>query len=137
MPSIKKELEAYGLTPRKRWGQHFLVDRNILGKVLRAAEVGPQDVVLEVGPGLGEMTLALAHEAGKVMAVEIDRKMIEVLKQKVSGCPNVEVIQGDILKLDFHRLFGRFQHLSCSVSSIRDRSSQASPSWSRGKWRRG
>ena len=107
MPSVKKELEAYGLTPRKRWGQHFLVDRNILGKVLRAAEVGPQDVVLEVGPGLGEMTLALAHEAGKVTAVEIDRKMIEVLRQKVSGCPNVEIIQSDILKLDFHRLFGR------------------------------
>jgi 16S rRNA (adenine1518-N6/adenine1519-N6)-dimethyltransferase len=83
------------------------VDRNILRKILRTADVGSQDVVLEVGPGLGEMTLALAQEAGKVMAVEIDKKLIEILRQKVSGCPNVEVIQGDILKLDFHRLFGR------------------------------
>ena len=105
MPSIKKELEAYGLTPRKKWGQHFLVDRNILRKVIRTAEVGPQDVVLEVGPGLGEMTLALAHEARKVLAVEIDRKLVEVLRHKVSACSNVEIIQSDILKLDFLPLF--------------------------------
>jgi 16S rRNA (adenine1518-N6/adenine1519-N6)-dimethyltransferase len=106
MSSIKKELEAYGLAPRKKWGQHFLVDRNILRKVLRTADVGPQDVVLEVGPGLGEMTLALAQEARKVMAVEIDRKLAEVLRQKVSGFPNVEIIQNDILQLDFLALLG-------------------------------
>jgi 16S rRNA (adenine1518-N6/adenine1519-N6)-dimethyltransferase len=73
---------------------------------MQTADVGPQDVVFEVGPGLGEMTLALAHEARKVLAVEIDRKLVEILMQKVSGLPNVEVIQSDILRLDFPGLFG-------------------------------
>jgi 16S rRNA (adenine1518-N6/adenine1519-N6)-dimethyltransferase len=106
MPSVKRELDAYGLVPRKRWGQHFLVDRNVLRKIIRTAEVKPQDVVLEVGPGLGEMTLALAREAKKVIAVEIDQKLAEILRQKVSGCSNVEVIQKDVLKLEFPPLFG-------------------------------
>ncbi len=106
MPSIRKELDAHGLAPRKKWGQHFLVDRNVLQKIIRTADVKPQDVVLEVGPGLGEMTLALAREARRVIAVEIDPKLAEVLRGKVSGCPNVEVIQKDVLKLDLHSLLG-------------------------------
>ena len=61
MVSIKKELEAYGLVPRKRLGQHFLTDRNILNKVVRAAQIEKEDVVLEIGPGLGMMTVALAR----------------------------------------------------------------------------
>ena len=61
MVSIRKELAEYGLFPKKRLGQHFLVDPNILNKVIRTAQVGKEDVVLEVGPGLGEMTLALAR----------------------------------------------------------------------------
>ena len=72
MVSIRKELEEYGMVPRKGWGQHFLVDRNILNKVIRTAQVGEEDVVLEVGPGLGEMTLALARQAKRVIAIEID-----------------------------------------------------------------
>jgi 16S rRNA (adenine1518-N6/adenine1519-N6)-dimethyltransferase len=63
MVSIRKELSDYGLTPRKRWGQHFLADRNILNKIIRTAEITNEDGVLEVGPGLGEMTLALARQA--------------------------------------------------------------------------
>ncbi len=82
MASIRNELSEYGLFPKKGLGQHFLIDRNILNKVIRTAEVEKEDVVLEVGPGLGEMTLVLAHQVKKVIAIEIDSKLIEILKKK-------------------------------------------------------
>jgi 16S rRNA (adenine1518-N6/adenine1519-N6)-dimethyltransferase len=106
MVSIRKELAEYGLTPRKRWGQHFLVDGNILNKIVRAADITKEDTVLEVGPGLGEMTLALARQAKKVIAVEIDMKLVEAVKRKTVSCPNVQVIGNDILKVDFKALTG-------------------------------
>jgi 16S rRNA (adenine1518-N6/adenine1519-N6)-dimethyltransferase len=110
MASIKQELKEYGLIPRKGWGQHFLVDRNILNKVIRTAQVGKGDVVLEVGPGLGEMTLSLARQAKKVIAIEIDPKLVEILKEKTVDCPNVEVIKEDILKINFDPFLHREGH---------------------------
>jgi len=104
MPSIRKELAEYGLTPRKRWGQHFLIDRNILNKVIRTADLEKRDVVLEVGPGLGEMTLAMARQVKKVIAVEIDQKLVKILREKTEETPNIEVVHGDILKIDFAEL---------------------------------
>jgi 16S rRNA (adenine1518-N6/adenine1519-N6)-dimethyltransferase len=105
MVSIRQELKEYGLIPEKGLGQHFLVDRNILNKVIRTAQVGKEDVVVEVGPGLGEMTLALARLAKHVIAVEIDPKLVEILKKKLADCPNVEVVKSDILKVDFKHFF--------------------------------
>jgi 16S rRNA (adenine1518-N6/adenine1519-N6)-dimethyltransferase len=107
MASIKKELAEYGLVPKKGWGQHFLIDQNILNKVIRTAQVGKEDVVLEVGPGLGEMTLALARQVKKVIAIEIDPKLVEILKKKMKDCPNVELVKGDILKVDFNQFLNR------------------------------
>ena len=104
MVSIRKELTEYGFIPKKRWGQHFLIDRNILDKVIRTAQLEKGDVVLEVGPGLGEMTLALARQARKVIAVEIDPKLVKILKKKTADLPNVEVVKGDILKINFNEL---------------------------------
>ncbi len=106
MVSIRRELIEHGIIPKKGWGQHFLVDRNILNKVVETAEINGKDVVLEVGPGLGEMTLALAKKARRVIAVEIDPQMISILEEKVTECSNVEVIKGDILEVDFHECFG-------------------------------
>ena len=110
MGSIKKELAQYGVTPRKKWGQHFLVDRNILNKVIRTARVEKEDVVLEVGPGLGEMTLALARQVKRVIAVEIDPKLVAILNKKMKDYPNVEVVKGDILKVDFRQFLKREGH---------------------------
>jgi 16S rRNA (adenine1518-N6/adenine1519-N6)-dimethyltransferase len=104
MVSIQKELREYGLVPRKRWGQHFLVDRNIINKVVRTAQIGEMDHVLEVGPGLGEMTLLLSRQARRVVAVEIDPKLAAILREKTASSSNIEVIEEDILKLDFKRL---------------------------------
>ena len=102
MSSIRKELAEYGLIPKKRWGQHFLIDRNILNKVIRTAQVEKEDVVLEVGPGLGEMTIALARQAKRVIAIEIDPRLVEILKKKMAVYPNVEVVQKDVLKMGFN-----------------------------------
>ena len=105
MVSIRNELREYGISPRKRLGQHFLIDRNILNKIIQVARVGEEDVVLEVGPGLGEMTLALAHRVKRVIAVEIDPRLTAILEKKTEDYPNVEVVRGDILKLDFIHFF--------------------------------
>jgi 16S rRNA (adenine1518-N6/adenine1519-N6)-dimethyltransferase len=110
MASIRKELAEYGLFPKKRLGQHFLVDPNILTKLIRTAQVGKEDVVLEVGPGLGKMTLALAHQVKKVIAVEFDPKLVAILNEKVKDYPNVEVVKGDILKVDFKHFFEKEGH---------------------------
>jgi 16S rRNA (adenine1518-N6/adenine1519-N6)-dimethyltransferase len=107
MVSIRTELAGHGIIPRKRWGQHFLIDRNILSKVVRAAGIEETDVVLEVGPGLGVLTLALAKEARRVIAVEIDKKLVEILQEKVAACPHVEIIRKDIMEVDFNDLVER------------------------------
>ena len=107
MVSIRQELKEYGLIPRKGLGQHFLVDRNILNKIIRTAQVEKEDVVLEVGPGLGEMTIALACQAKKVIAIEIDSKLVTILKEKLKDYGNVEVVKSDILKVDFKNFYKR------------------------------
>jgi 16S rRNA (adenine1518-N6/adenine1519-N6)-dimethyltransferase len=105
MVSIKNELREHGIFPKKRLGQHFLVDRSILEKVIGTAQVGEEDVVLEVGPGLGEMTLALAHRVKRVIAVEIDPRLVAILEKKMEDYPNVQVVRSDILRLDFNHFF--------------------------------
>ena len=104
MVSFRTELAAHGIRPQKRLGQHFLVDRNILNKVVRAARVEKDDLVLEVGPGLGGMTEILARHAGRVIAIEFDPKLAQVLREKLATLPNMEVIQEDILEFDFNAL---------------------------------
>jgi len=118
MASIKQELKEYGLFPKKRLGQHFLVDSNILNKVIRTAQVEKGDMVLEVGPGLGEMTLVLAQHAKKVIAIEIDAKLAVILKQKVEDFSNVEVVQSDILKMDFSSFLRKEGHLIKVVANL-------------------
>lgn len=104
MSTIRQELKEHGLSPKKRLGQHFLVDRSMINKVIQTAGVNQADAVLEVGPGLGEMTLALAQKAGEVIAVEIDPKLVEILKRKLSDVSNVTILQKDILKVDLDAL---------------------------------
>jgi 16S rRNA (adenine1518-N6/adenine1519-N6)-dimethyltransferase len=85
-------------TPRKRFGQNFLADRNILRKIVRAAEVGPSDQVLEIGPGLGHLTHALAETGAQIISVELDRDLLSGLCTEFAGTPNVRLLEGDILK---------------------------------------
>ena len=81
-------------------GQNFLADERILGKIINAAEINSGDTILEIGPGTGILTKELAKYAGKVVAVEKDKKIIGLLKENLKDCRNVEIINADILKTD-------------------------------------
>ena len=87
------------ITPKKSLGQNFLVNPRILDKIVAAAKISKEDVVLEVGPGTGNLTKKLAEKAGKVIAIEKDRRLIQELKNLFRGKKNVEIIEGDILKI--------------------------------------
>jgi 16S rRNA (adenine1518-N6/adenine1519-N6)-dimethyltransferase len=93
-------LRKYGLRPRKGLGQNFLADPNILWKIVEAAELSPEDTVLEIGPGLGTLTRLLAQTAGQVIAVELDAGMMGLLREELAHLPNLQLVQGDILQLD-------------------------------------
>lgn len=99
----KTILRKYQILPSKGLGQNFLVDKFALKKLVSAADLNYTDVVLEIGPGLGTLTQELARRAGKVISVEKDERMIEVLKDALKGFNNIEVVPGDILKLDIKR----------------------------------
>ena len=103
----REALRRHGLRPSKGLGQNFLVDRRALRRIVEAAELGPADTVLEVGPGIGQLTRLLAARAGRVVAVELDLRMVAALREELAGCRNVEVVQGDILALDPGALAGR------------------------------
>lgn len=90
----------FDFRPRKRFGQSFLVDRNVLNKILDAAEVHEGDAVLEVGPGAGTLTLALAERGAAVVAVEVDRDLVAILSEILQGRPNAEIVNADILSLN-------------------------------------
>jgi len=96
----KVMLRRLDLRARKSLGQHFLVDREILEKVVSAAELSANDIVIEVGPGLGVLTREQAKRAGSVIAVELDDRLVAILKQDLAAAKNVSVINEDILKID-------------------------------------
>lgn len=97
-------LKKYNFNFQKRFGQNFLIDSNILEKIVEAAEITPDDCVLEIGPGIGTMTQYLAESAREVIAVEIDKSLIPVLEDTLSSYQNVIVINKDILKVDINEL---------------------------------
>ena len=97
---IKPLLRQFDLRPKKSLGQNFLVDEHALSNIVQAAGVTRQDVVLEIGPGLGSLTRHLADAARQVIAVEIDRTLIPPLRSVLSTRSNVSIVEGDILRLD-------------------------------------
>jgi 16S rRNA (adenine1518-N6/adenine1519-N6)-dimethyltransferase len=97
---IKPLLRHFNLRPKKSLGQNFLVDEHALNNIVRAAEITPADVVLEIGSGLGSLTRHLADAAQHVIAVEIDRALIPPLRSVLADRSNVSIVEGDILKLD-------------------------------------
>lgn len=100
-------LHAHGLSPKKSLGQNFLTDPVALERIIEAAEIAPGSTVLEVGPGLGSLTRYLAAAAERVVAVELDQTLIPVLETVLAGSPHVEIVHGDILKLDPSKLIDR------------------------------
>ena len=97
-------LQKYNFSFQKKFGQNFLIDTHVLDKIIRAAGISKDDMVLEIGPGIGTMTQYLAEAAGKVIAVEIDKNLIPILEDTLSEYDNVTIINEDVLKLDIREL---------------------------------
>ncbi|MHB9145241.1 MAG: 16S rRNA (adenine(1518)-N(6)/adenine(1519)-N(6))-dimethyltransferase RsmA [Symbiobacteriia bacterium] len=107
--ALKRLLAQKGLAPRRHLGQNFLIDPGVLAKIVTAADLGAQDLAMEIGPGLGVLTQALAQRAGRVLAIELDPGMVALLGESLQGRPNVEIVQGDALRLDLQSLLDERQ----------------------------
>ena len=97
-------LQKYNFNFQKKFGQNFLIDTHVLDKIIEKANITKEDFVLEIGPGIGTMTQYLCEEAGEVAAVEIDSNLIPILKDTLSEYSNIEIVHGDILKVDIGAL---------------------------------
>lgn len=94
-------LKRYNIKPSKKLGQNFLIDKGVLKKIIHAANLNSDDIVLEIGPGLGVLTIELAKRVKKVIAIEKDRRMCEILKKVLKNYKNVEIINKDILDVGY------------------------------------
>lgn len=108
MNTPREIIRQYGIKPRKSLGQSFLVDHNTIKKIAGSSRISSEDVVVEIGSGIGVLTKDIAQTARQVIAVEIDLRLIETLKDRLSGCANVEIHSGDILKFDFSSISAKY-----------------------------
>ena len=97
-------LQKYNFNFQKKFGQNFLIDTTVLDRIIDASQITKEECVLEIGPGIGTMTQYLAERAGEVIAVEIDKALIPILKETLADYDNVTVINDDILKVDINRI---------------------------------
>ena len=103
-------LKRFGIRMSKKLGQNFLIDEHVVNSIVAAAGIKPGDAVLEIGPGIGTLTQGLAEAGANVTAVEIDRRLIEVLSKTLEGYENVRVVHGDILRIDISETVGAPQY---------------------------
>lgn len=101
---VKEIIDRYGFKFSKSLGQNFLIDGNIVRKIVQGANITKEDYVLEVGPGIGTLTEELALNAKKVVSVELDRSLLPVLEDTLQAYDNVEIVHGDILKIDVKKI---------------------------------
>lgn len=97
-------MKKYGISANKKLGQNFLIDENAVETIANASNITKEDLVIEIGPGLGTLTKLLLEKAGKVVSVELDTRMIEILKDRFLAYDNFEVINDDVLKVDLNKL---------------------------------
>jgi 16S rRNA (adenine1518-N6/adenine1519-N6)-dimethyltransferase len=104
MSSPKEIIHRYGIKPRKRLGQSFLIEKNIIRKIAAIAQVTKNDIVVEIGAGIGVLTEDLAQNAATIIAVELDEQLVKVLKDKLLKYNNIRIYSGDILEFDFKKI---------------------------------
>ena len=104
-------MDTFNIGPKKSLGQNFLHDPNTLEKIVATAEISPNDTVVEVGPGTGALTVYLAQIASRMLAIEIDNRLIPVLQQQLRDFPNVEIVHSDILETDVEQLVGEGEYI--------------------------
>jgi 16S rRNA (adenine1518-N6/adenine1519-N6)-dimethyltransferase len=103
---IRGLLEEHGLAARRDLGQNFVADANTVRRIAHLAGIGPGDHVIEIGAGLGSLTLALAETGARVTAIEVDRGLVAALRAITSGAPNVSVVEADAMQLDWRKVIG-------------------------------
>lgn len=109
-PSTIREIrEKHGFRLSKSLGQNFLTDKNIIDRIIESSDIGEEDLVVEIGPGIGVLTAEAAEYAGRVVAVEIDRNLIPILEETLGAYPNVTVINQDVLKTDLTEVVERYR----------------------------
>ena len=101
-------LNKYGLRANKKLGQNFLINEEIINGIIEKAEVSKEDVIIEIGPGLGSLTKELINNAKKVIAIELDPNMVDILKTRFGLYDNFEIIYGDVLKVDLNELISGY-----------------------------
>ncbi len=111
-------LRAHGIRPRQRFGQHFLVSRTTLTRILDASRLTPHDGVLEIGAGIGTLTVALAPLVHTVLAVEMDRVLLPALRESIAPFANVHLQAGDVMRLDLTALIAALPSPRKSVSNL-------------------
>ena len=111
-------LKRFHLTTKKSLGQHFLIDDNVVGRILELAAIDPAAVVLEVGPGIGTLTTALCHEAGAVVAVERDADLLPALKHTTADCSRLAVVRADAVAVSPEQLAEPFGEPSALVANL-------------------
>lgn len=107
-------LHRFKLRADKKLGQNFLIDENIVKNIVEAAQLSPEDTVLEVGPGIGTLTQGLAESGASVVAVELDKRLLPVLDTTLAGYDNVRIVNGDILQVDIMSIVGAKQFKVCA-----------------------
>ena len=122
MQSVLEEtkflMKKYGITANKSLGQNFLIDDEVVNNIVDSADVTKQDLVIEIGPGLGTLTNNLLERAGKVIAIELDDRMIKILKDRFSLYDNFELLHDDVLKVNLHRLISKNEDKCQSVKIV-------------------
>lgn len=115
LDTTKFLMKKYKLSASKALGQNFLIDEEVINKTISAANISKDDLIIEIGPGLGTLTEELLNHAGKVICVELDKKMIEILKDRFLLFDNIEIINEDILKLDINEIIKNSKYKNTKV----------------------
>ncbi len=119
-PSTIREIkEKYGFRLTKSLGQNFLTDKNIIDRIIEGAQIGENDLVIEIGPGIGVITYETSLAARKVIAVEIDRNLIPILAETLAERDNIEVVNRDILKTDVNALIAEAREKDPAIEKVR------------------
>ena len=104
----KSVMKKYGISPQKKYGQNFLINDLTLEKIIENADINPSDLVIEIGPGLGNLTKRLCSKAGHVIAIEIDTNMVKILNSEYGYIKNLTILNEDVMKVDLKEIISKF-----------------------------
>ena len=109
LEETKTIMKKYGIKANKSLGQNFLINNEVVENIINSSEVSEEDLIIEIGPGLGTLTKELLKKAGKVICIELDKKMIKILKERFISYSNLEIINDDVLKVDLKELINKYK----------------------------